>query len=747
MQPVFDAIAESAVRLFKAWSAGVYSYDGSLLHLRAARGARPDSVEYLRKLYPRPPGPGSFNGRCVEQRAPVHTTDARLDPDPGSRDVARERGFRSVLAVPLLKEAAVVGTIAVSRVEAGGFSTEEIALLQTFADQAVIAIENVRLFNETKEALEQQTATAEILKVISASPTDTQPVFDAIVNSCLRLFSGTIVILTLRKGNVIDWAAHARHPGAPPPTNDLWPLPLSDDGVAGRAILRGELVHIDDISTASWLGKPSRDVAKRSGYRSTICAPMMREGVAIGSINVARAEAGAFSDRQIRLLKTFADQAVIAIENVRLFKELEARNRDLGESLERQTATADILRVISSSPTNVQPVFTAILESATRLCDAHFALLGLYDGEQYKYVAHRGANEEFGKWIIAKGQYKPRVGGGVARMTTERRAIHWEDVRESLAYREGNPITVALAEIGGVRTYLSVPMFKAGSVVGGITIYRSEVRPFTQKQIDLVSTFASQAVIAIENVRLFNEIQEKSAQLEVAGRHKSEFLANMSHELRTPLNAVIGFSEALGERMFGELTAKQDEYVKDIHASGKHLLSLINDILDLSKIEAGKMELELSDFDLPAALENAMTLLKERAQRHAIALKFESNPDLGTIRADERKFKQIMLNLLSNAVKFTPEGGSVSVTAKPNGTMVEISVIDTGAGIAPKDQESLFEEFKQLGPDRARKAEGTGLGLALTKRFIELHGGTIHVESALGKGSTFSFALPILHGE
>jgi signal transduction histidine kinase len=296
------------------------------------------------------------------------------------------------------------------------------------------------------------------------------------------------------------------------------------------------------------------------------------------------------------------------------------------------------------------------------------------------------------------------------------------------------------------RTVLSTPMLREGELVGVLTAWRAEPQPFSDKQMQLVTTFADQAVIAIENVRLFNEIREKGRQLEIANRHKSEFLANMSHELRTPLNAIIGFSEVLDERYFGELTPKQDEYVKDIHSSGKHLLSLINDILDLSKIEAGRMELEVSDFDLPSALDNALTLVKERAQRHGIALGKRVDPALGTVRADERKVKQIMLNLLSNAVKFTPEGGRVSVAAKANGEAIEISVADTGIGIAPEDQQAVFEEFKQVGRDYTRKAEGTGLGLALTKRFVELHGGTISLTSALGKGSTFTFTLPLQHG-
>ena len=245
-----------------------------------------------------------------------------------------------------------------------------------------------------------------------------------------------------------------------------------------------------------------------------------------------------------------------------------------------------------------------------------------------------------------------------------------------------------------------------------------------------------------ENERLIDEVREKSAQLETASRHKSEFLANMSHELRTPLNAILGFSEVLIEKMFGAVNDKQLDYLKDINSSGQHLLSLINDILDLSKIEAGKMELQASDFDLPAALKTAVALVKERAQGHAIQLSLEIAPGLETIHADERKFKQIMLNLLSNAVKFTPDGGSICVKAQRDGAMVEISVTDTGAGIAPQDHAAVFEEFRQVGNDSARKAEGTGLGMPLTKRFVELHGGEIRLKSVLGKGSAFIFTLP-----
>jgi signal transduction histidine kinase len=275
-----------------------------------------------------------------------------------------------------------------------------------------------------------------------------------------------------------------------------------------------------------------------------------------------------------------------------------------------------------------------------------------------------------------------------------------------------------------------------------MSISRTEVCAFSDKEIALVASFADQAAIAIENVRLFKEIQEKSLQLEIANKHKSEFLANMSHELRTPLNAIIGFSEVLVERMFGDLTPKQEDYLRDIHSSGHHLLSLINDILDLSKIEAGRMDLELTRFDLTGAIDNALTLVRERALRNGLALSLKAAQDLGDWVADERKVKQILVNLLSNAVKFTPQGGRIDVSARRGNGCIEIAVADTGIGIAPEDQKKVFEEFRQAGSDHLKKAEGTGLGLALSRKFVEMHGGSITLQSEVGRGSTFTFTLP-----
>jgi signal transduction histidine kinase len=587
---------------------------------------------------------------------------------------------------------------------------------------------------ELTETLDYQTATAEILRVISSSPTDVQPVFDTIAERAARLCDAKFGFVFTFDGEWIQLGSiFGMDLQGVEVMRKRCPLRPGDHSIVGRTISGGAMVHVPDVLADSKY--ELRESAEVAGFRGCLGVPMLREGHIVGAITVTRAEVGRFTDKQVDLLKTFADQAVIAIENVRLFNETK-------EALERQTATAEILRVISSSPTDVQPVFDAILENALRLCDSHLGMLGLYDGEKYQHYAQRGGNDEYIKWIFRE-PFVPEPVTAIGHMVAERQPFHFPDLAESAQYRERVETIVKLVEVGRARTALAVPMLKDGRVVGGIMIYRPEVRPFTQKQIDLLSTFASQAVIAIENVRLFKEIQEKSQQLEIANRHKSEFLANMSHELRTPLNAIIGFSEVLQERMFGDMNEKQAEYIDDIHGSGKHLLSLINDILDLSKVEAGRMELELATFDLPSAIDNALTLIKERAGRHGIELASTIDPAVSGINADERKFKQILLNLLSNAVKFTPEGGRISVAARPVDNMVEVAVTDTGIGIAEADHDAVFEEFRQVGRDYTKKAEGTGLGLALTRKFVELHGGKIWVTSEPGKGSTFAFTLPI----
>jgi signal transduction histidine kinase len=332
--------------------------------------------------------------------------------------------------------------------------------------------------------------------------------------------------------------------------------------------------------------------------------------------------------------------------------------------------------------------------------------------------------------------------GATGQLAVVREPIQVADVRDRAQTFQAREVLVR----AGYRAALAVPLVREDRLLGGLTVFRKTPGEFAPEVVDLLRTFATQSALAIQNARLFREIEDKSRQLEVASQHKSEFLANMSHELRTPLNAIIGFSEVLTDRMFGELNEKQEEYLKDIYASGTHLLSLINDILDLSKIEAGRMELELSDFHLPTALDNALMLVRERAGRRNLTLHKNVDAEVGDVRADERKVRQVVLNLLSNAIKFTPEGGRIEVAAVPRDGSVEVSISDTGMGIALEDQEAVFEEFRQVGTAE-KKAEGTGLGLTLCRKFIELHGGRIWVQSQVGMGSTFTFTIPVRRGE
>jgi GAF domain-containing protein/anti-sigma regulatory factor (Ser/Thr protein kinase) len=732
VQPVFDAIVESCTRLLGC----------SHSTLRLVKGDQADFVasnSTLRETVDESPMPlddeSLPTSRAVLRREVVQIPDTFAEGVSARiKQRGEQRGFRALMIAPMLRNKNVVGTIHVHRAKPGRFTEKEVALLETFASQAVIAIENVRLFKELQarnaevtEALEQQTVTAEILKVISGSPTDTRPVFDAIVTSGVQLFRGLDASLRLVRGDHTEMVA-STFP-VPGPNQ-----PIDDGSISSRVIRRREVVQVPDVLMADGISERTRQRAKEQGFHAVLGAPMLKDGIPIGAITVTRQSLGTFTDKEVALLKTFSDQAVIAIENVRLFKELQARNSEITETLEQQTATGEVLRVIASSPAELQPVLEAVIANAVKLAGATQGHIRQYDGQFLQAVAHYGESAEQIA-VFRNSPLSPSDDTSTGCAFREKRLIHDPDAQ----LRKPNSKAAQV----GARTLLAVPLLREGTPVGVMTIWRSFIEPFTERQRDLVKTFADQAVIAIENARLFHEIQEKGRQLEVANKHKSEFLANMSHELRTPLNAIIGFSEALLEKMFGEMNAKQEDYLKDIHSSGGHLLSLINDILDLSKIEAGRMELELSEFSLPAALQNAMTLVRERAQNHDIALELHVDPQVGEIHADERKVKQIVVNLLSNAVKFTPDGGRIELDARPNGNSVQVSVKDTGVGIAEKDQQAVFEEFRQVGGDYATKQEGTGLGLALTRRFVELHGGKISLESEPGKGSTFTFTLPL----
>ena len=473
--------------------------------------------------------------------------------------------------------------------------------------------------------------------------------------------------------------------------------------------------------------------------RTVLATPLLREGIPIGAILIRRLEVRPFTDKQISLLKTFADQAVIAIENVRLFNELAERTNELTRSVSELKALGEVGQVVSST-LDLESVLTRIVSHAVQLSGTDGGAIYEYD-EQTREFNLRATHQMEDDLINALRANPPRPGGGgpLGQAATSRAPVQVSNILEADAYTPR--VREVLARFG-LRASLAIPLMREDRLIGGLVVRRRSPGEFRPEVIDLFKTFATQSALAIQNARLFREIEEKSRQIEAANRHKSEFLANMSHELRTPLNAIIGFSEVLQEKLFGDLNEKQAEYTDDILTSGRHLLSLINEILDLSKVEAGRMELETAPFDLPLAIDNARTFVRERAAKHSIIVDVDVDGRLGEHVGDERKIKQILLNLLSNAVKFTPEGGRIAINAKQVEKAVEISVSDTGIGIAPEDQPKIFEEFRQVGSDYSHKVEGTGLGLTLAKKFVELHGGRIWVQSEPGHGSTFTFTLP-----
>ena len=424
-----------------------------------------------------------------------------------------------------------------------------------------------------------------------------------------------------------------------------------------------------------------REIALAGGWRSIIGVPMLRDGTPIGAIVITRSEAGPFSDGHVELLKTFADQAVIAVENVRLFKELEARTGELTQSVEKLTALGEVSRAVSST-LDVETVLDTIVSRASQLASADGCSIFEYDEgtEQFELRATHNEDTAFVEALRAVPLHKGE--GLMGRAAEMREPIQIRDITQPGAYQSSARDTLIRF---GYRAVLSVPLLREDQTIGSLSFTRKAPGDFPPEVVDVLKTFATQSALAIQNARLFREIADKSAQLEAASRHKSEFLANMSHELRTPLNAIIGFSEVLSEGMFGDINEKQTEYLRDILEAGRHLLSLINDILDLSKIEAGRMELEPTDFDLPDAIENALILVRERASRRGITLGRTINERLGMIRGDERKVKQVLLNLLSNALKFTPEGGRIDVSAGVHDEAAEVSVTDTGGRHRPRE--------------------------------------------------------------
>jgi signal transduction histidine kinase len=752
LEPVLDTLIENATRLCGAQQGFMFRRDGELYHLAVDYNTPPAFREWVQRDPIRAAGDGSLIGRVALEGHTVQILDAQANASWRARnaDAPATGDVRTLLGVPMLREGVLVGVIAMWRSEVRPFTDKQVEVVTTFADQAVIAIENVRLFTELqasnrelRTALDTQTATSDILRVISRSQTDVQPVFDAIVTSAARLLRGYTSTLTRVVGDHLELVAitSTDHTGDSA-VRARFPQSLPRDDPHPHTVRARAPVNIADAPTDPRWPEDWRITAGIRGYRSLVVVPLLRHDTAIGTIAVTRREPGGFADDEIALLQTFADQAVIAIENVRLFTALQQRTGELTRSVEQLTALAEVGRAVSST-LDLETVLSSIVSRAVDLSGLDGGVVFEYDEDTEEFL-HRVATEAGGALAEARRATRVRKGEGVVGQTAlTLEPAQVPDITVPGAYE--SRLRANLIE-SGVRAVLAVPMVFEGQLIGCLVVSRNRPGEFPVETVELFRTFAVQSALAIQNARLFQELAVKSRELEAASQHKSEFLANMSHELRTPLNAIIGFSEVLSERMFGELNEKQDEYLKDIHASGQHLLSLINDILDLSKIEAGRMELEVTDFDLPATIDNALVLVRERASRRGVTLHQAVDPRLGQIRGDERKIKQVLLNLLSNALKFTPEGGRIDVRAGLGEGVAEVSVADTGVGIAPEDQEAIFEEFKQVGT-AAKKVEGTGLGLALSRKFIELHGGRIGVKSQVGSGSTFTFTVPVRRGE
>ena len=745
LEPVFSAMLEKATDLCEARFGVLVLYDGDAYTMAAGKNLPAALDETLRKG-PHRPGPHAALRRVLETKAPVHTEDV-LDMAYAEGDLWRvatveQGGARAQIVVPLLKKGELIGAFIIYRQEARRFADNQIELVRTFADQAVIAIENARLINETRESLEQQTATAEVLHVISRSPGDLKSVFQAVLENATRICDANFGVLQLYEDE--GFRIGAIH-NAPPAFAEamarrealMRPTPQHP---FRRMVTTKVVVQIADLMESP--AYKERDpgivvLVERASARTFLAVPMLKENEVAGVIAIYRQEVRPFTDKQVAVVVNFANQAVIAIENARLLAEIRDRSAELARSVEELTTLREVGQAVSST-LDLATVLETIVKRAVALAGADSGAIFRYRKSDRRF--RLGTTCGFDEALAAKIRQAPILEAetvALSRAIRERAPAQLPDLEKvpQLPLRD-------LLLAAGFRAALQVPLIGGDRVFGVLSIQKKTAGEFPASTVQLLETFASQSVLAIDNARLFREVEEQGRALALASQHKSQFLANMSHELRTPLNAVLGYAELLADGIYGELSEKARGVLERVQSNGKHLLGLINDVLDLSKIEAGQLTLAIDDYAMPAVVHSVVSATESLAKSKGLTLETSVPRALPMARGDERRLTQVLLNLVGNAIKFT-ETGSVGIEVALAGERFELAVKDTGPGIAEADQARIFEEFQQVDNSNTRKKGGTGLGLAISKRIVEMHGGAITVESEIGKGSTFRVALPV----
>jgi GAF domain-containing protein len=734
LHTVLDTLTASAARLCGADRGSIMQRDGDVYKLASNYGFSREAELYALD-HPLVPDRGSVTGRAALEGRAIHIPDVLADPEYDASGYQKAFVYRTILGVPLLREETTIGVFVLTHDEVNPFTEKQIELVTTFADQAVIAMENARLLNELRESLEQQTATSKVLDVISRSAFDLQAVFETVVESSVRLcgadrafifrFDSELLRMAVAFNYVSrEWKEYlAQHPTRP-----------GRDSAAGRAALDRRTVHIPDVQADHEYTFGAKNVEK---VRTVLAVPILKGEELLGVVVIYHLEVRPFTDKQIALVETFADQAAIAIDNARLLDELRHRTDELGRSVSELQALGEVSQAVNST-LDLQTVLSTIVAKAVRLSGTEAGAIYAYDEQwrEFRLRATYGMDQEL---IDALTQRHIDLDDpNIAEIFAHREPTQVADLREEPASELNNIVLRA-----GFRARMVAPLLRGEDIVGMLVVRRRTPGEFPKNTVDIIKTFAAQSALAIQNARLFHEIEDKSRQLAEASQHKSQFLANMSHELRTPLNAILGYTELMADGAYGEPSEKMLGILKRLEANGKHLLGLINDVLDLSKIEAGQLVLELSDYSIQDIAQTVRSTLEPLAADKKLGFKVEVAPRLPSGHGDGRRLTQVLINLVGNAIKFT-DAGEVAIKAEAHNGSFHVAVRDTGPGISAADQAKLFQEFQQADNAITRKKGGTGLGLAITKRIIEMHGGRIWVESQPGEGSTFAFTLPVV---